>query len=257
MNLFFDGQNFPRKLSEIEEYWLNRILPEDRAGYKIYRDKIKNLYVIGYGKFPPFNLILGEKEAKPDLTIPPQPMVATGVFYYNTGKVNVSIFEEFENQIEIDIQSEEFLYNEISPEQLKNKEINFFTYSNWSPGEKHPFDNSDLRLIEIDQRVLLVISQKHKRIWIHNRENQTNKFIPVTNFYQEVLKSLKIHDAKIITDINYFFLNLNKFSDLDIKDAFVNYNRNWRKVELKQPEKVKEIQENWFKKIVKRLLWKK
>lgn len=257
MNLFFDGQNFPRKLSDVEEYWLYKILPEDKIGYKLYRNKIKNLYVIGYGKFPPADLILGRKDDQPDLTIPPQPVVATGTFKYTIGQVNVSIFEEFEDQIEIDIQSKGFYYKDIPSEQLINRELEFFTYSNWLPGQKHPLDNSELRLIEIDMNALLVISQIHKRIWIHNRNLQTNKFIPVTNFYQEALKILRIHEAKIMTDINYFFLNLNKFSDAVIREAFVNYNRNWKKIELTISENLKQGKENWFKKIVKRLLWKK
>lgn len=257
MNVFSNGQNFPRKLSEVEAYWLNCILPEDRPGYKIYRDKIKNLFVIGYGKFPPFNLILGEKEDKPDLTIPSQPIVATGTFFYKFGKVNVSIFEEFENQIEIDIQSDGFYYHEISSDELINKEIKFFTYSNWSPGQKHPFDDSELRLIKIDDNISLVISKPHKRIWFHNRELQTNKFIPITNFYQELLRVLKIYEAKIITDINYFFLNLNRFSDAQIREAFINYNRNWKKTDLKLPTESRTEKTNWFKKILKRILWKK
>lgn len=256
MNFFSNGQNFPRKLSEIEEYWLNLILPENRPGYKIYRDRIKNLFVIGYGKFPPFNLILGEKETKPDLTIPPQSIVATGTFYYKFGKVNVSIFEEFENQIELDIQSEGFNYNEISSDNLIDNEIKFFTYSNWSPGQRHPFDNSELRQVEIDKNILIAISKSHKRIWMHNRETQTNKFIPITNFYQELLRVLKIHNPKIITDINYFFLNLNKFSDAQIKEAFINYNRSWKKVDLVLTIE-SEVKENWFQKFLKRLLWKK
>lgn len=258
MNSFFNGQNFPRKLSTIEEYWLNIILPEDRPGYKIYRDKIKELYVIGYGKYPPFNLILGEKDDKPDLTIPAQPIVASGTFFYKTGKVDVSIFEEFEKQIEIDIHSEGFYYFEIHPDQLMNREEKIFTISNWLPGQKHPMDNSELRQIEIDpDRITLVISQSYKRIWIYDHQLQTNKLIPITNFYQELLKVLKIHDSKIITDINYFFLNLKKFSDLQIREAFFNYNRSWKKVNLPEIRKSEQEKLSWIKKLFKRLLWRK
>lgn len=257
MNLYLNGQDFPRNLSELELYWLNLILPEDKPGYKIYRDKICKLFVIGYGKFPPFNLIIGNKDDIPDLTIPSQPIIATGTFFYKMGKVSVSIFEEFENQIEVDIQSEGFNYYEISPAELKNKEIKFFTYSNWTPGQKHPSDNSELRLIEIDSEFLLVISKKHKRIWIYDKKLQTNKFIPITNFYQWVLKIAGIRDPKVMTDINYFFLNLNKFSDSQIKEAFINYNRDWRKVEIQSQFENKKEKQNWFKKLFKGILWKK
>lgn len=257
MNSSYNGQSFPRKLSEIEKYWLYKILPENRSIYKIYRDKIDKLYVIGYGKFPPFNLVLGNKDDQPDLTIPSQPIIATGTFRYNKGKVDVTIFEEAENQIEIDIHSDQFYYFDLNQSEIMNKEISWFTYSNWLPGLNHPEDNSELRLIIIEKdKFCLAISPNHKRIWIYDYKTQALKFLPITNLYQELLKILKIHDPKLITNINYFFQNLNKFSDSQIKDAFLNYNRLWKKVEIVQQKEEKK-KENFFKKLFARILWKK
>ena len=258
MSYYLNGQDFPRKLSELERYWINLILPEDRPGYKIYRDKIENLFVIGYGKFPPFNLILGDKDDKPDPTIPSQALIATGKFIYDQGTVNVSIFEEFENQIEIDIQPEGFNYFQIPTEKIIGKEKNWFTYSNWKPGLKHPFDNSDLRVVEIQKNVIdLVISSQHKRIWIYDYNLKTNKFIPITNFYQEILKVAGIRDVKTMTDLNFFFSNLKKFTDTQIREAFINYNRYWKKFDLQKETPTKSEKKNFFKKIFERFLWKR
>lgn len=258
MTYYLNGQDFPRRLSDLEKYWINLILPEDRPGYKIYREKIENLFVIGYGKYPPFNLILGEKEDQPDLSIPAQALVATGKFIYDAGIVNVSVFEEFEKQIEIDIQSEGFDYLQMPAELLINKEQKWFTYSNWSPGQNHPFDGSELRIIEIQRNIIdLVITSKHKRIWIYDYNLKTNKFIPVTNFYQEILKVAGIKDVKTMTDINFFFSNLNKFSNNQIREAFINYNRYWKKFDLKKETPSKTVKKNFFKKIFERLLWKR
>jgi hypothetical protein len=258
MNVFTNGQDFPRKLSEVEKYWLYLILPENRPGYKIYRDKIENLYVIGYGKFPPYNLILGKINELPDLSIPSQPLIAKGVFFYDKGSVAVTIFDEFEDQIEIDISSNGFDYWQIQPELLINQEVKWFTYSSWSPGEKHPFDNSELREVEIQRADLeLVISPKHKQVWIYDYNLKFNKFIPVTNFYQELLKVARIKDINTMTDINFLFSNIRKFSDDQIRQAFINYNRYWKKFELKPETLIKPGKTNFFKKIFERLLWKK
>lgn len=258
MNYFLNGQDFPRALRDVEKYWLLLILPEDRPGYKIYREKIENLFVIGYGKFPPYNLILGEKNDVPDLTIPPQPLIAKGIFFYENGSVSVTIFDEFEEQIEIDISSDGFNYQNFQSDLLINKEKKWFTYSNWSPGEKHPFDNSELREIEISRDELnLVISPKHKQIWLHDYNLKFNKFIPITNFYQELLKVAEIKDLKTMTNINFIFSNLKRFSDEQIRQAFINYNRYWKKFDLKSKNSVKPEKKNLFKKIFERLIWKR
>ncbi len=258
MNLSFDGQNFPRKLSEIEKYWINKILPDTSPVYKSYRERIESLFVIGYGKYPPFNLILGEKNDTPELDVHGQPLIATGSFFYKHGRVNVSIFEEFENQIEIDIQSDGFYYYEVISDELKGKEIRWFTYSNWSPGQNHPDDNSKIRLTEIEKdKIVLAISPSHKRIWIYDYSQKLNKFIPITNFYQELLKVLKIQDVKTLTDINYFYLNLNKFTDKQLKDAFLNYNRIWKKISISITLEESGVKENKLFKFFKRLKWKK
>lgn len=257
MSSSFNGQTFPRKLSGIEKYWLYKILPDDRIIYKIYRDKLDELYVIGYGKFPPYNLILGKKDDQPDLTIPSQPIISTGTFRYKNGKVDVSIFEEFENQIEIDIHSDQFYYFELDQSEFINKEVSWFTYSTWSPGLNHPEDNSELREIILEKnKFCLAISPNHKRIWVYDYSTQVLKFLPVTNFYQELLKISKIYDPKLVTNINYFFQNLDKFSDSQIKDAFLNYNRLWKKVEIIQQKEEKK-KENFLKKLLARILWKK
>lgn len=252
MNIYSDGQDFPRKLSEIEKYWLDLILPEDRPGYNYYRNQINNMYVIGYGQFPPFNLILGNKEDLPDLSNPTQSLIATGKFFYKQGNVSVSIYAETEQQVEIDIYPEGFVYTGYSPSDLIHKEISWFTYSNWLPGQKHPLDNSDLRIIQVlKDKFDLVFSPLHKRVWIYEYDSKFIRFIPITNFYQELLKVKKINDINLIANINSLFTNLDKFSDQHITEAFINYNRYWKKIDIKSEIKTKPKEKNFFSKILR------
>ena len=59
-NMYENSLNdFPRKLTERERDFLFSILPENKKGYKLYRDKIDSLFVIGFGRFGDTNLVLG------------------------------------------------------------------------------------------------------------------------------------------------------------------------------------------------------
>lgn len=255
----WDGQSFPRKLNEIENYWLDFLLPDSNKFYREYKEKIKNLFVIGYGRNIPLSLILGQKEDQPITDFPSPQILATGIFEYNFGKVEISIYEFFEDQLQLDIfiQSPVDL-NFFELDELKKQEIRKATFSNWKPGNPYPYDNSPLRevIIQRDQ-TSLAISTKHKRIWAYSFSDETIHFIPITNFYQEILKSAQIRDPRIITDINYLYLNLNKFTDEQIINAFINYNKIWRKVSLNLETQEPIKKENLLLKILKRLKWMK
>lgn len=248
-----NGKTFPRSLCNLEFYWLNLILPENRLGYKAYKEKIEKLLVIGYGKNPPYSIVLGNKDDLPDLSIPQQSVVAYGFFSYDFATVEITLLEEFENQIELEIFSTEYdKLKSIDPNQLINAEKNWFTYSEWSPGMNHPFDHSSIREVKINDNITLAISSKYNRIWIFDKQSGMNIFIPITNFYQEVLSFSGIRDLNLMTDYKYFFKYPEKFSDDIIYKAFLNYNRKRKKVnaELEKEEHFKK--ESIWRKILKR-----
>ncbi len=71
--------NFPRRLTERERDFLFSVLPGNKKGYKLYREKIDSSFVIGFGRFGDTNLILGKENSMIDLDIPSAPILQVGL----------------------------------------------------------------------------------------------------------------------------------------------------------------------------------
>ena len=231
-----NSQKFPRKLTDREKEWLEFILPADKNGYAEYRNKIQNLFVIGNGRFGETNLILGKENDKPDLSAPSSPMFASGNIVFNEAEVYVLIHEEFEEQIEIDISN---IKGKYIPEELT--EISRWTYSNWKPGEKAPGDNSEIREIPlIKEKIIIAIAPAHKRLWVHEPKSGINYFIPVTNFFNEIILAREIKYAKNLPKPNSIFTETYSYSDKEIVEGFLHYNKNWKKIDIDYSQFKKE-----------------
>lgn len=223
-----NGEAFPRKLSAREKDWLFSVLPASRNGYREYREKIEKLFVVGYGRFGSTNLVLGEKGTAIDDTIPSAPVFAIGVINYKEAEVYVLIHEETEGQIEFDISA---AGNNLIPEKLT--EMSRWSYSDWMPGKNAPGDNSGVREIHIiTDKIVLVVAPGHKKIWVYDSSTGINHLIPVTNFYNEVMRIKKIKDPAIALNSKLIFEEKNDITDQDIGSAFLIYNKYWKKVTL-------------------------
>ncbi|MBU2494582.1 MAG: hypothetical protein KJ571_18315 [Bacteroidetes bacterium] len=228
MKSHFNQNKFPRKLTGREVEWLQFILPAGKNGYADYRNKIDDLFVIGNGRFGDTNLILGRENDKPDLNEPSAPMFASGKIICKEAEIYVLIHEEFEERIEIDISN---LKGKNIPENLN--EINRWTYSNWNPGQNAPGDNSYVREIHlIKNEFVIAIATNHNRIWVHNNKNGVNYFIPVTNFFNEIMRVRKIKDAVNLPKPNSIFSENSNYKDEEIIQGFLLYNKHWKKIEI-------------------------
>ncbi len=232
---------FPRKLDQREKEILFEILPADKPGYKLYRDKIENLDVIGSGKFGDRNLILGLSENKGNIPQSSAPIFAAGTVFFKETEVIVSIHEEVDGIVEIDI----------SPDDAnaflgKLTKIGMRSYSDWIPGYSAPYDNSELREIKITQnKYLLAIAPKHQKLWLYDYDSEVNHLIPVSNFYNSLMLVKGIRDSKIALNPNSLFPNLSKYSDDDLVTAFLSYNKYLRKFDIdyslfREPKKEKK-----------------
>ena len=218
---------FPRQLTDLEKEWLYSALPADKIGYKIYRDKIAKLSVVGYGRFGKGNYILGKSGSVIDLSVSSAPIFAVAEIIYDKLKVYISINEELDDQIEIDIRKS-------SEENLDNLRLTSkWSYSDWSPGKKAPNDNAEVREIHlVRDSIVLAIAPEHKKLWIHNTDDMVNRFIPVSNYYNEVMKIMNIREPKTALNPNRIFTNLDEFTDEDLGQGFLLYNKYWKRIEL-------------------------
>ncbi|MBI1938460.1 MAG: hypothetical protein HYS25_10075 [Ignavibacteriales bacterium] len=244
-----EQKKIPRELSELEKYWLFKMLPSERKGYNEYRKKIEQLLIIGSGRFGNNNFYLGKEGDVIDLSISSSPVIAAGEVIYDSFNVYVTIHEEFEDKIEIDLKKS----SEVIPENLIEKSC--WSYSEWLPAQKAPYDNSVVREVAIiKNEVVLAIAPHHKKIWVYNCADEINYLIPVSNFYGDIIRVLKNHDPKIALNPNRIFTNTDEFSDEVIAEAFFLYNRQWKKflmdsskLETKLESKKKKSFLNFFR----------
>jgi hypothetical protein len=239
-----NGRTFPRRLTNIENQLLFSVLPERKSGYKLYRDKINSLLVIGAGRFGGGNFILGKEDRKPDISLPSSSVFAIGTDIYEEGIIDIIIHEEVDDEIEYDIsfQDKNGLNKSIPDSLTAVKEWN---YSEWNPGDNAPDDNSSVREINIlDNKYLLAIAPDHKKIWLHEYESGVNFLIPVTNFYNELMRIINVSETKIALNPSSFFASHTNFADEELRSAFISYNRYLKRVNIKESIPVQQTIKN-------------
>ncbi|MGA2669276.1 MAG: hypothetical protein ABSF32_10245 [Ignavibacteria bacterium] len=233
MNLS-DSKNYPRVLTPLENDWLLYILPDTGPGYRIYREKIASMLVIGEGRFGEGNYVLGYKGDEPDLSYSSLPIFACGQIDFEGARVQVSVHELYDNKIEFSI-------NNIIGETIPGgaREIRRWSYSYWKPGMNSPFKNDNLRMVEIFNskgEMVLVLSPASRTIWLYEKASGVNWIIPVTNFLNEMLRGNTKIDRTKGVNVDYVFSNLKMFKDDDFRKALVQYNKHWRRVDLSRLE---------------------
>ena len=215
------GTQFPRELSRQEKYLLFSVLPEEKPGYLQYRRKINELKVTGYGRFKNNNYILGKTGTKPDLSFSSTPVFAAGTVKVPGNEIDVLINEEIDDEIEFDLAVKN---GNTIPGEIK--ETDKWSYSEWNPGDKAPDDKKDVREVVISAgQYLLVFAPSHKKIWLHENEGGVNYLIPLTNYYNELMRFKRIRDPKQALKPGQLFQKINEFSDDELINAFVLYNK--------------------------------
>ncbi len=221
-------EHFPRDLSAEEKELLFSALPENKIGYKLYREKIEQMVVLGHGRFGRGNFILGKLDSDLDIESSSTPIFAISKIVYGDHEIYVTIHHENDDQIEIDLQN-----IEIATKIGELEEKYRWTYSNWVPGQKAPYDNSDVREIHlILKSLVLVIASAHRKIWVYNAKDEVNYLIPVTNFYNELMLLMEERDPEVALNPNRLFTSLSSFDDEKLGQAFLLYNKYWNRIDV-------------------------
>lgn len=220
--------DFPRQLTANEKKILFAVLPENKSGYKYYRDKIENLVVIGQGRFDRENLLLGKEGNKPDLAVPSNPVFACGTVLCKETKFDVLIHEEYDDEIEFDITTSGSINIEDNYEI-----VSAWSYSEWKPGQKAPSDSSPVREAQvIPGEFVLSVAPGHKKIWLHDMKSGVNHLIPVSNFYNQLMMVKDIRNSEVALNPGTFFDSIEKYSDEDLVSALLTYNKYIRRFKI-------------------------
>lgn len=214
-------------LSKNEIKLLYSILPENKPGYKKYRELISTMKVIGKGKFNDGNFYLGSGDTKPDISIPSTPVFAVGIVKTNLGSIDVLIHEYEDDLIEVHLSKRVG-----DDEEIKIDDV--LSFSEWSPGDKSPGSNEAVKEFEIvKDKFIFVIDKTNKKIWLHNCNSGVNHIIPVSNYFNELMRLKKIKDENLFRSPSLFFNKLDEFSEEDLKLAFYQYNKFMRRFDIK------------------------
>jgi hypothetical protein len=216
-------QRYPRPLTAREREWLEWILPADRPGYAAFRESLAGLSAIGQGRRGEGEIVLGPRDAAPDLGPPLGAVFSYGAIETNFGTISVTVREPVEGQTSLEIVSHRA---ERVPDEFE--EARRWTYALWSPGDACPQCGGALREVAMRAsaaaRFVLALCAADRRLWVHDGASLVNRLIPVTNFYNEIMLQKNIRDPKIALESRRLFSDLGSFTDADLSRAFQTYN---------------------------------
>ncbi len=218
-----NDETFPRELTRSERELLVWLLPEDRPGYRMYRELVVKWKVVARGRRGEGNYILGEAGRQPDTASPLPQVFAYGVVEYSSAHVAVTVRERLDDQIEFEIVN---LDGERIPDLAEEKRR--WSYSSWLPSAPCPQCLGALRKVEMKTgrglTLVLAICAFDQRLWVFDASSGVSHPIPVTNFYNELMLQKNVRDPKIALNARRLFSDLSDYEDSDLVKAFVTYN---------------------------------
>jgi hypothetical protein len=215
---------YPSALSPEEVELLLWLVPEDIPAYKPYSNFILSSQIIGEGRWGEGNLILDKKISPIDLTLGMPAVVAYGECLINSYPVSISVHEfNVDDQLEVQFSG---IYPIPGLPAISDK----WCYSYWKPGDLCPATSTNMKEVGVKNisnriRYTLAISVAKKVLWIHHSQSGFNQLIPVTAFYDELLRTKHIRDAKLISHPATFFERVNDFTDAEYIQALLEYNK--------------------------------
>jgi hypothetical protein len=217
---------FQRELTGKEKEYLHFILPENKPGYLHYRNLISEYSVVGKCSGNRTGFILGKKNSVSDNDIPPSPLFALGCKVESDKITDILVYQKYDNFIEVEINCS----NNSETSGIKRS----WTYSDWVPGNKSPEDDSMVKEIQLTGgKYTFTIAPESKRIWLHEHESGINFIIPVTNYFNELMRYKNIRDPKIALNPAGLFVNLETYSNNDLVNALLSYQKYLKRFSLK------------------------
>ena len=206
------------------------MLPLDRPGYRVLRELIAGMVVLGEGRRGEGNFVLGVEGEVLDSDASLTPVVAYGSVETTQDTYLVTVREPLGNQVDIEIVSR---HGGEIPDHFEEKRR--WSYSEWHPGSPSPATGSPVREVAIDGNTTLVIAALERRLWIHVADTGMVVPIPVTNFYNEIMLLKGIRDPAIALNSALLFGEGEVYADHDLRAAFIAYNAARQRVKISPP----------------------
>jgi hypothetical protein len=139
----------------------------------------------------------------------------------------ITVREPFEAQVDVEIVSS--TGGEV-PDHFEERRR--WTYSSWVPGAPSPATGAEVREVAVDPSLTLAIAAVERRLWVHERTTGMVHPIPVTNFYNELMLTMRIRDPAVALRSQLLFDTHRTYSDAHLKAAFIAYNAVKRRVDV-------------------------
>lgn len=216
--------SYPRSLTPIEKDLLSWLLPVNASFYEPYNNFAGSSQAIGEGRWGEGNLLLDKKISSIDLTLGMPPVIAYGECDVNGVKLSFSVHEfNIDDQLEVQ-------FSGIFPIPESASVENKWSYSYWKPGDPCPATGRSVKEIRIPNKsdtviYVLSISPAKKVLWLHHANSGFNQLLPITQFYDELLRTKHIRDARLISHPSSFFDRIDEFSDDEYIKALLEYDK--------------------------------
>jgi hypothetical protein len=235
-------EEFPRKAEEVELEILVKILPAEKPGYLKYRELLSAYYLTGKGGRENSFIFCRNRD---EVYVPFVTTVfAAGTFVYNKHLIDIVINEAIDETIEIEIDIKDNI-----PEDFRES-----IYPYWTPGDKAPGDDSQVREISIKEgEFLLAIAPAQRKLWLYEYETGIIHFISPGAFYNNLCILKNIRDPGVVFKPELLFENLANYRDNELISAFYLYNKNQKRFRIeipvnKEPEKKTGFLKSFLKK---------
>ena len=219
---------YPRDLRPKERDLLESVLPPGRPGYRRTRERIAAMTVLGQGRRGEGDLVLGLKGDSPDCTSPLPPVIAYGMVETTRDAFSITVREEMADQINVEIVSRG---GEEIPDHFEEKRR--WSYSTWEPGLPSPATGTPVRQVALDDVLTLALSAAEERIWVYDAASGIVHLIPITNFYNELMRVRKVRDPAVALRSRLFWEQFGTHSDAELRAAFSAYNRLKHRVDIR------------------------
>ena len=210
-------------LSDLERDLLTWVLPGHRPAYAPYRQAVMTWVVAARAARGDGHIVLAPEGGPLDLEMPLPQVLAYGVLETSEGAIAVTVRERVAEQLDCDVSS-------LSGKELPVRftELRRWSYSHWNPGNPCPMCGAGVREVRwkttADSVVTLAICRADRRLWVFDSTRDLAKPVPVTSFYNELMKVRRVRDPEIALSPERFYSSLASYSDAELTEAFFHYN---------------------------------
>ncbi len=196
--------------------WLRWLLPDGVPAYASVWKRLRSSTFLGNGRRGVEHLLFGDANATADADEVPPPVFAFGVLHFEGRRVAVTVHEESEGIIAVQIGPR-------ASELSGGVELRRWSYSTWRPGQDSPELSARVRTVEVDDDRVLALCAEERRLWLHTHSTGHNHLLPATALHRRVMQARGERDAALLLRPERLFTDNAQLDNATLLEAFRLY----------------------------------